>query len=189
MNSIDVTVFYATRDGQSRKIAHYVADHVRERGLSVELRDLRAGLPTASEIEAIPRLVVIASIRYGYHLPEATRFLRERRSLLAERLIALASVNLTARKPGKSTIEGNVYLRKWLKRHRLSPLVAAAIAGRLDYPRYVWWERFLVQMIMTISGGPTAPETVVEYTDWALVEAFAGRVADCCGSVRETVPR
>jgi len=30
---------------------------------------------------------------------------------------------------------------------------------------------------MLLTGGPTDPRAVVEFTDWSAVEAFAGRVA------------
>lgn len=59
-----------------------------------------------------------------------------------------------ARKPGQQTVEGNVYLRNWLKRTGLRPALAAAVPGRLDYPAYRWFDRMMLQAIMRISGRP-----------------------------------
>jgi len=174
----DIIVFFAGRDGQTRKISARVVERARAVGLDADLRDLRETTPSAEETRAARLPVLIAAIRYGYHLPEMTRFIKERRADLTARPFVFASVNLTARKPGKSTVEGNVYLRKYLKRHALAPILPFAIAGKLDYQRYLWWERLMIQLIMTISGGPTDPTAVVEYTDWDAVDAFADRLIE-----------
>ena len=98
-------------------------------------------------------------MRYGKHLPEADRFLAAYRSLASPPPLALASVNLTARKPEKTTATGNAYLRKTIARHRPAPALAVAFAGRLDYRRYSWRDRQIIRFIMLLTGGPTDPDT------------------------------
>jgi menaquinone-dependent protoporphyrinogen oxidase len=105
------------------------------------------------------------------------RFLSAYRALPALPPLALASVNLSARKPGKTTSSGNAYLRKTIARHRLAPAAAVAFAGRLDYRRYSWRDRQIIRFIMLLTGGPTAPDTSVEYTSWSAVDAFADQIA------------
>jgi len=56
--------------------------------------------------------------------------------------------------------------------------VAVAFAGRLDYPRYSWWDRQIIRFIMLLTGGPTDPSASVEYTSWPAVDAFADRIAE-----------
>jgi menaquinone-dependent protoporphyrinogen oxidase len=87
---------------------------------------------------------------------------------------------LTARKLGKNTAEGNVYLRKLIARNRLKPAFAAAIAGRLEYPRYGWLDKQAIRFIMLLTGGPTDPKTCVEYTAWNEVDGVARRIAELC---------
>jgi menaquinone-dependent protoporphyrinogen oxidase len=55
--------------------------------------------------------------------------------------------------------------------------LAVAIAGRLDYRRYGWRDRQIIRFIMWMTGGPTDPETNIEYTSWPAVDEFAGRIA------------
>lgn len=169
-----VAVWYATRDGQAQRIAEHISGCLADGGAA---RNLRPRLPQPDEIAAAPLIVLVAAIRYGYHLPEARRFLAVYRSLAAPPPLALASVNLTARKPGKTTATGNLYLRKLIARYRLTPVLSAAFAGRLDYPRYTWFDRTMIRLIMTLSGGPTDPHTCIEYTSWPAVEEFAAQVA------------
>jgi menaquinone-dependent protoporphyrinogen oxidase len=35
----------------------------------------------------------------------------------------------------------------------------------------------MIRLIMTMTGGPTDPATVIEYTDWGQVDAFADDLA------------
>ena len=56
-------------------------------------------------------------------------------------------------------------------------MLAAAFAGRLDYPRYRWLDRQIIRCIMWLTGGPTDPGTSIEYTSWESVDAFAARLA------------
>ena len=97
--------------------------------------------------------------------------------------LVLLSVNLTARKPGKDTAEGNVYLRKSIARHKLAPALALAIAGRLDYSRYGWLDRQLIRFIMKLTGGPTDPMTNIEYTSWDTVDDVARGIAGLHGGI------
>ena len=56
------------------------------------------------------------------------------------------------------------------------PQQLAVFAGKLDYPSYGFFDRQMIRLIMLITQGPTDPEAVVEFTDWAMVEAFAQAV-------------
>jgi menaquinone-dependent protoporphyrinogen oxidase len=173
-------IYYATRDGQSRRIAGRIAERLSRQNITAVPYDLAIAPPAPADVALNPVVVLIASVRYGRHLPETDRFLAAYRSLAPPPALALASVNLTARKPGKDTPEGNAYFRKLVERHRLKPALAAVFAGRLDYPRYGWFDRQIIRFIMLLTGGPTDPQATVDYTSWPAVDAFAGRIADLC---------
>jgi len=174
-------LFYATRDGQSRRIAAYVAARLAERGIGAAPHDLAGGFPGPAELAAARLVVVVAAVRYGRHLPEAERFFATYRASLAPAPLVFVSVNLTARKPGKDTEAGNQYLRKSIARHRLKPVLAVAVAGRLDYPHYGWLDRQIIRLIMKLTGGPTDPQSCVEFTVWKAVDGIAWRIADLHG--------
>jgi menaquinone-dependent protoporphyrinogen oxidase len=170
-------LFYATRDGQSQRIAERIANRLADHGILTLPRNLALALPDPTGLAATRLVVVVAAVRYGLPLPEAEQFLSRYRKLRDPPELVLLSVNLTARKPGKDTAEGNVYLRKSIARHRLSPAFALAIAGRLDYSRYGWFDRQLIRFIMKLTGGPTDPATCIEYTPWHVVDEVALRIA------------
>ena len=176
-------LYYATRDGQSRRIAERIADRLAEHGISTLPRNLAGTSPTPSSLEAARLVVVVAAVRYGRPLPEADQFLASYRTLRDPPQLVLLSVNLAARKPGKDTAEGNAYLGKSIAKHRLAPALALAVAGSLDYSRYGWLDRQLIRFIMKLTGGPTDSTTCIEFTPWDVVDDVALRIAALHGSI------
>jgi menaquinone-dependent protoporphyrinogen oxidase len=171
-------LFYATRDGQSRRIAERIATRLAEQKIRATPYNLALGIPAASDLARASMVVLLASVRYGHHLPDTDKLLAVYRSLDDPPPLVLASVNLTARKPGKDTVEGNAYIRKLIAREKLTPALAAVFAGRLDYPAYRWSDKQIIRFIMLLTGGPTDPRTMIEYTAWDKVDAFAAKIAD-----------
>jgi menaquinone-dependent protoporphyrinogen oxidase len=169
---VPIYVVYASHDGQAERIALRLGERLRAAGAAAEVRRL-AGTETLAEA---PLVVLVAAVRYGFHLPAARVFARAWGGRAAPPL-AVASVCLTARKPNRRTAADNPYLRAFLKRYGLRPAASAAIAGKLDYPRYRWFDRLMIRLIMMITNGPTDPTTVIEYTDWGQVDAFADDLA------------
>jgi menaquinone-dependent protoporphyrinogen oxidase len=172
-----IAVYYATRDGQARRIAEHICRRLSDGETLPAARNLLPALPMPAEFAQARLIVLVAAVRYGKHLPEADRFLSAYRALAAPPPLVLASVNLSARKPGKTTSSGNPYLRKTIARHRLAPAAAVAFAGRLDYRRYNWRDRQIIRFIMLLTGGPTDPATSIEYTSWSAVDQFADQIA------------
>jgi menaquinone-dependent protoporphyrinogen oxidase len=170
-------LYYASRDGQARKIATRIAERLAGHGIAATPADLAIMQPSPAELAQAGLVVAVLAVRYGRHLPEAVEFVKTFALLYRPPPLALASVNLTARKPGKDTPEGSVYLRKLIARYKLKPALATAFAGKLDYPRYGLFDKHIIRFIMLITGGPTDPATVVEYTDWDKVDAFADGIA------------
>ena len=116
-----------------------------------------------------------ASIRYGKYRPQVIQFINANPRTPQRKPSAFFSVNVVARKPGKNGPQTNPYVRKMLKQISWRPARLAVFAGKIDYPRYGFWDRAIIRFIMWLTRGPTDPKTVVEFTDWQQVEAF-GRV-------------
>jgi menaquinone-dependent protoporphyrinogen oxidase len=172
-----IAVYYATRDGQARRIAEHICRRLNDGRKPPTPRNLLPTPPPPAELAQASLIVLVAAVRYGKHLPEVERFLSAYNALSSPPPIALASVNLSARKAGKTTRSGNVYLRKTIARHRLAPAAAVAFAGRLDYRCYSWRDRQIIRFIMLLTGGPTDPDTCIEYTSWSAVDEFADQIA------------
>jgi menaquinone-dependent protoporphyrinogen oxidase len=171
-----IRIFVATRDGQSERIAQQISRQISSRGIEVLLQVLPLQTSHDHTLEAL-LVVLVAAVRYGHHLPEAENFLALFNKNRSPPPLVLISVNLTARKEGRQSATDNPYLRKTIKRHELAPVAAFAIAGRLDYPKYRWFDRQMIRLIMAMSGGPADGVSTIEYTNWAQVANVASEIA------------
>lgn len=170
-----ILVVYSTTDGQTLKICERLRAVIEAEGHQVALVPIEAA--DGEELSAFDKVVVGASIRYGKHNPRVQEFADRNARVLDTKPNAFFTVNIVARKPEKNRPETNPYLQKFLRRIQWRPKELEVFAGRLDYPRYRFFDRLMIRFIMLITDGPTDPSTVVEYTDWERVEAFAHRVA------------
>ncbi|GHT92511.1 protoporphyrinogen oxidase [Betaproteobacteria bacterium] len=170
-----ILILYSTVDGHTRTICERIAHRLEAEGHSITLTRIEdAG---GINLAAHDKIVIGASIRYGWHRRSVFEFIKANLPALERQPNAFFSVNIVARKPGKNRPETNPYLRIFLRRTRWKPQLLDVFAGRLDYPRYRPLDRLMIRFIMWLTRGPTDPATVVEFTDWARVDAFAGQVA------------
>lgn len=169
-----ILILYSTTDGHTGKICRRLRERLQGLGHQVTLHDFADGAPGPAD--GYEKIVIGASIRYGKHQPIVAEFIRRERALLDGKRTAFFTVNIVARKPARNRPETNPYLKKFLKQTRWRPEKLAVFAGRLEYPRYDFIDRTMIRFIMLITGGPTARDTVIEYTDWDNVDSFADEI-------------
>ncbi|KAA5969767.1 MULTISPECIES: menaquinone-dependent protoporphyrinogen IX dehydrogenase [Pantoea] len=171
-------ILYSTRDGQTQKIASALAETIRQQQPCDVLNIQDAAVPDWTLYD---RVLIGASIRYGHFQPVVETFVKQHLPALQQRTSGFFSVNLTARKPEKRTPETNAYTRKFLLQSPWQPDCCAVFAGALYYPRYRWFDRVMIQLIMRMTGGETDATKEVEYTDWQQVSRFAHEFAQLPG--------
>ena len=170
-----ILIVYSTTDGHTRTICGRLREVIERQAHQVRL--LPVGEVADRDLEPCDRIVVGASIRYGRHRPALFEFIQRNAAVLNRKPSAFFSVNVVARKPGKNRPDTNPYVRKLLRRIAWRPGEVAVFAGKIDYPRYSAVDRMVIRFIMWLTGGPTDPKAVVEFTDWQQVEAFGGLIA------------
>jgi len=122
------------------------------------------------------RIVIGASIRYGRHSKELYKFIELNRNLLDKKESVFFSVNVVARKPEKNTPDNNPYIKKFLTISKWRPNKIGVFAGRVDYPNYNFFDKYIIKLIMFITKGPTDTSKSYEFTDWSKVEGFAKEI-------------
>lgn len=165
-----ILILYSTTDGQTRRICERLQRVIERQGHQVTLVDVEQR--PDPDLEPYDKLVIGARIRYGKHSLRVAEFIDRHRKRLEDKPSAFFSVNIVARKPEKNRPETNPYVRKFLRQVSWRPTEAAVFAGKLDYPKYGFWDRTIIRFIMWMTRGPTDSATVVEYTDWQQVDAF-----------------
>jgi menaquinone-dependent protoporphyrinogen oxidase len=172
----NILILYSTTDGQTLKICQHLQQVIEQRPHRVTLKSVDDDPDL--DIAPFDKIVVGARIRYGRHTPQVFQFARTHRQALDAKPNAFFTVNVVARKPEKNSPETNPYMRKFLAQSGWRPKALAVFAGRIDYKRYSFWDRQVIRFIMWITKGPTDPNTDVEFTDWAKVDAFGRRISE-----------
>ncbi|MGX1926285.1 menaquinone-dependent protoporphyrinogen IX dehydrogenase [Vibrio sp. NH-7] len=167
---------YSSREGQTKKILHYIEEQLKD--FECELVDLHN--VTTVDFSHYDRVLIGASIRYGHLNKKLYQFIEQNLEHLERNKVAFFCVNLTARKEeqGKDTPEGSAYIRTFLKKSPWHPELIGVFAGALYYPRYGLFDKMMIKLIMTLTGGETDTTKEVEYTNWEKVALFSQKFVD-----------
>ncbi|HEY9050663.1 MAG TPA: menaquinone-dependent protoporphyrinogen IX dehydrogenase [Gammaproteobacteria bacterium] len=166
----NILILYSTTDGHTKKICLKIQSVVESLGHDVKLFPIED--KSDIDIMSFDKIIIGASIRYGKHKKEVIDFVDQNQLMLKNKPSAFFSVNVVARKSDKNHPDTNPYMRKFLSQVSWRPDKLEVFAGKIDYKKYRFFDRWMIRMIMFMTNGPTDPETVTEFTDWHQVEKF-----------------
>ena len=163
-------IIYSTTDGHTKMICERIKNFLTDGNL-VELLSLEDAKKV--DLSNFEKIIIGASIRYGKHSNELYRFINLNKNILDQKKGAFFSVNVVARKPEKNTAETNPYIDKFLKISKWKPNKIKVFAGKVDYPNYNFFDKYIIKLIMFITNGPTDTSQSYEFTDWSKVDDFS----------------
>jgi len=163
-------IIFSTTDGHTKKICERIVNFLNNEKL-VKIASLDEAIKL--DLSEFQRIIIGASIRYGKHSRELYKFIKLNKRILDQKESAFFSVNVVARKFEKNTPETNPYIKKFLKISKWQPKKLGVFAGKVDYPSYNIFDKYIIKLIMFITGGPTDTSQSYEFTDWSKVEDFA----------------
>ena len=163
-------IIFSTTDGQTKKICERIVNFLNNEKL-VRIVSLDEAIKL--DLSEFQRIIIGASIRYGKHSRELYKFIKLNRRILDQKESVFFSVNVVARKFEKNTPETNPYIKKFLKISEWQPKKLGVFAGKVDYPSYNIFDKYIIKLIMFITDGPTDTSQSYEFTDWSKVEDFA----------------
>jgi menaquinone-dependent protoporphyrinogen oxidase len=181
-----IGIFYATREGQTQRIAERVAADLKARGLDAEVRNLRdkAVDPGLNRYAAA---VLAASVHAGRHEPEMATFVKEHRAELESMPAAFLSVTLseagaeradaTQEEHARFTADVQKMLDDFFQETGWHPARVKPVAGALLYTKYNFLLRFVMKRIAKKSGAETDTSRDYEYTDWVALDHFVDELA------------
>ena len=163
-------IIYSSTDGHTKIICERITNFLND-GNFVELLPLEDAQKI--ELSNFEKIIIGASIRYGKHSKELYKFINLNKNILDKKKCAFFSVNVVARKPEKNTAETNPYINKFLKISKWKPNKIKVFAGKVDYPNYNFFDKYIIKFIMFITKGPTDTSRSYEFTDWSKVDDFS----------------
>ena len=163
-------IIYSSTDGQTKIICEKIKNFSKN-SESIKLISLEEAKDF--NLQSYEDIIIGASIRYGKHNKNLYKFISSNKETLEKKRSAFFSVNVVARKPEKNTPETNPYMKKFLKISNWKPDKLGVFAGKVNYPNYSFFDKYIIRLIMFITKGPTDTTKSFEFTDWSKVEDFA----------------
>ena len=167
---MNLLIIYSSTDGHTKIICEKIRNNLKHSS-NVELVSLDHALNL--DLSKFNKIVIGASIRYGRHSNDLYKFIKFNKDILEQKDTAFFSVNVVARKIEKSDPETNPYIKKFLKISNWKPGKVAVFAGKVDYPNYRFFDKYIIKLIMFITKGPTDTSKSYEFTDWSKVDVFS----------------
>ena len=163
-------IIYSSTDGHTKTICKRLTNFLKNRD---EIKVISLDDVKKFELSEFTKIIIGASIRYGRHSKELYKFINSNKDILNQKQSVFFSVNVVARKPEKSIPETNPYIKKFLKISSWKPKKIGVFAGKVDYPNYGFFDKYIIKLIMFITKGPTDTSQSYEFTDWSKVDEFA----------------
>ena len=163
-------IIYSSTDGQTKIICEKIKNFSKN-SESIKLISLEEAHDF--NLQSYEDIIIGASIRYGKHNKNLYKFISSNKETLEKKRSTFFSVNVVARKPEKNTPETNPYMKKFLKISNWKPDKLGVFAGKVNYPNYSFFDKYIIRLIMFITKGPTDTSKSFEFTDWSKVEDFA----------------
>ena len=178
-------IFYATREGQTRKIAEHIALALRHHGVEAHLCDVR-DCREPIVWSGYSMVWVAGSVHAGRHEAEIVRFARRYSEELVRRRAVFVSVTLSeagaedihapAERRQESARDARRMIDVFVQETGWRPAWSFPVAGALSYTRYNWLIRRVMARIARQQGASTDTSVDHEFTNWPLLDRYVADV-------------
>ena len=167
-----ILITYGTGEGQTAKVADYMADVLSDRGVEVTTAHVSEALDL--DVDAFDGVLVGASVNNGRHQPDVHAFVERHRGALAARPSGFFQLSLASAMPWQSAQRGATeWAEDFAEETGWEPDRVGLFAGALQYTKYSRPERWLFKLAAIPMGLDRDTTRNHEYTDWDEVERFA----------------
>jgi len=170
-------IVYASKTGQTAKIAHRIADVARE---SAEVTVVEVRAVPADVLAACDAIIVATPVRFDHHPRRVIEFVRNNLGRLQSIHSALVSVSGASMTPAGAH-QAEDYVTSFQAQTRWTPDQCELVAGAMPFTKYDPFTRFIIRRIARAKGLSTDTSRDHDYTDWdeidRVAKAFVARAA------------
>ncbi len=166
-----VLICYATTEGQTRKVAEFVADLLKEAGHEPALFDATV----ADEVEPgrFEAAILTGSVHIGRYQSALVHRIHQWRDALNAMPSAFISVSMAAASDDPhARAEVDELCQKMLQAAGWTPTMTLHAAGAIRFSQYDFFKRLAMRLIARQMGRDDDPHVDHEYTDWDSVRRF-----------------
>ena len=162
-------IAFASRYGQTERIALRIGKVLSDAGASVDFADLTRVIPRLDGYELV---IVAGGVYFGKHPRPLERFVHANRDALAKVESVLVSVSGSAAtsagmKDAEQIVDALVRRTGWTPKRTL------LAGGATSYTKYNFLVRWMMRRIAAAHGGATDTSRDYEFTYWPEVDEFA----------------
>lgn len=179
-------IVYGSTDGQTAKIARFIADVVRRHGCSADVRDGRflADDLALGGYDAVLQGASMHPVGFQAYIRD---FAAHNHIQLAAMPAAFFAVGLTPAFPTPEQLAAfDAHLANFFDTASWHPAMVARFAGVLAYRRYGFVKRQMMRVIAKRIGAPSDTSRDYEFTDWDVVTRFAEDFVAACSASHTT---
>jgi len=178
---MNILVLYGTTEGQTRKVARFIADRLSVRGHQAQVIDAAEADPELDPGN-FGAAVIAASLHAGHYQAPVVDFVRRHHGTLASMPTAFVSVSLSAASHDADDLDGLARcVADFEHRTGWTPREICHAAGAFRFTQYDFLKRWALKYIAYRRGQPTDTSKDYELTDWdalgAFVDGFAVKIA------------
>ena len=162
-----VLVIYETTEGQTEKIARFVADQSRRLGNDTVL--IEAGGLESISFDGVGAVILAAPVHQRRHPRKFEALLEAHKDALATVKTLMLSVSLSAAFP-EGHAEAEEYLVEMKMRTGLNPDAEALVAGAVRTEKYDYFALQVVRHVILRDRDIDTPTGDHESTDWRALE-------------------
>ena|SRR5690606_6050259 len=165
-------IAYASREGQTDKIAHHVAHRLENDGALVRLIDLKAH-ETEAGADDCDAVIIAGSVHIGWFDPELSSFVMRHGEALRRCPSAFLPVSLSAASHEESERSAiDEIAQRFVAEHGWKPDVIYHVAGAVHDRLLNPIERAVLHAIVDSKGVERHPSGDTELTDWSGLDRF-----------------
>lgn len=165
-------IVYGTTEGQTRKIAQFVADDLAQRGYQTLLVNA-IDVTTAADPRGFDAVIIAASLHAGRYQSGVVHFVSKYLAAINARPNAFLSVSLAAASDDEDDALGlERCVTEFSQQTGWRPQRIHHIAGAFRYTSYDFFKRWAMKYIAHRKGCPTDTSQDHELTDWADLTRF-----------------
>lgn len=168
-----VLIIYASTEGQTSKIAHFIAERLRTRGAETLLWN---ALESPGDVDPVnyDAVILAGSLHQGHYQAAIEHVAQAHHEELNAMLSAFVSVSLAAAGDDDDDVQGLAHCVDELRQTTgWNPRHIHHAAGAFRYTQYDFFKRWAMKYIALRKGGPTDTSQDWELTDWDARTAFA----------------
>ena len=177
----NILILYATREGQTKKVAAQISAHLKKAQANVELINAKDKTVTEDvELDVFDLLVFGASMHAGGLEQELVDFINSHKEQIEPTVRSFFLVLLSA------ATKDSELRAQWLKdaRKKIDEQIQVQfqdvemIAGALMYSKYSLPLKWIMKHIAKQAGEGTDISKDYEYTDWKQVERYSEKLME-----------